>query len=188
MYRKFLPLFLVVLSLPMFAAEFQISEKVQAELEKRKTDLSALAANAVIVGAVKDQNGKGPIAGLDNPKWKVTKRSDPMVKALQDCPAGKFLKEKADASGGAYSEAFLNASQGEKVAFIEKTSSYIHKGSPKFDVPFNDNKAWQGKPEFDESTQTYAVQVSVPVLDGGKPIGALVVGINLTHLEKVAGK
>ncbi len=45
--------------------------------------------------------------------------------------------------------------------------------------------AWQGVPEFDESTQTYAIQVSVPVLDpqdAKKAIGVLVVGLNLTRI------
>ena len=46
-------------------------------------------------------------------------------------------------------------------------------------------KAWQGKPEFDESSQIYAIQLSVPVLAEGKPIGVLVVGVNL---EKIAKK
>lgn len=188
MIRKVLLVGVLFLGVQIFAAEFQISDKVQAELEKRKTELSGWAADAVVVGAVKEQNAKGPITGMDNPKWKLTKRSDPVVKAFQDCSAAKLLKDKVNADGGAFSEAFLSATQGEKVAFIEKTSSYIHKGSPKFDVPFNDNKPWQGKPEFDESTQTYAVQLAVPVLDGGKPIGVLVVGVNLSHLEKVAGK
>lgn len=188
MYRKELLICVLFLGVQIFAAEFQISDKVQAELDKRKIELAGWAADAAISGAVKEQNAKGPIAGMDNPKWKLTKRSDPVVKAFQDCPAAKILKDKVSADGGAFSEAFLSAAQGEKVAFIEKTSSYIHKGTPKFDVPFNDSKAWQGKPEFDESTQTYAVQVSVPVLEGAKPIGVLVVGVNLSHLEKVAGK
>ena len=70
------------------------------------------------------------------------------------------------------------------MAFVEKTSSYIHNGQPKFDVPFSSGKAWQGKPEFDESSQAYAVQVSVPVLAEGKPIGVLVVGVNLEKVTK----
>jgi hypothetical protein len=74
------------------------------------------------------------------------------------------------------------------VAFVEKTSSYIHKGQPKFDVPFGSGKVWQGQPEFDESSQTHQLQVSVPVLSGGKAVGVLVVGLNLTTLEKTARK
>jgi hypothetical protein len=97
------------------------------------------------------------------------------------------MKTKADEAGEIYPEAFLSGAQGEKVAFIEKTTSYIHKGSAKFDVPFG-GKAWQGQPEFDESSQTHQIQVGVPVVSGGKSIGVLVVGINLTKLEKSAKK
>jgi hypothetical protein len=188
MVRKLFLFAAFMVSVQALAAEFVISDSVQAELEKRKTEIAGWAAEAPIVSGVKDQNAKGPIAGMDNPKWKATKRSDPIVKELQSNAAASLLSEKVTASNGAFGEAFLSAAQGEKVAFVEKTSSYIHKGAPKFDVPFNENKAWQGKPEFDESTQTYAVQISVPVLDGGKPTGVLVVGVNLTYLEKIAGK
>ncbi|MBI4593818.1 MAG: hypothetical protein HY728_06335 [Candidatus Rokubacteria bacterium] len=170
------------------AANFEITPGVQTELDKQKQVVAGWAADPVIANAVKEQNVKGPMAGMDNPKWKTTRRSDPVVKAYQANPAGQYLKAKLDASGGAFSEAFLNGGKGEKVAFFEKTTSYIHAGSAKHDVPFSSGKSWQGKPEFDESSQTYALQISVPVMDGGKPIGSLVVGVNLTYLEKVAKK
>jgi hypothetical protein len=178
--------FVAVLPLAALASNFEITPAVQAELDKEKQVVAGWAADPVIVGAVKEQNAKGPIEGMDNPKWKTTRRSDAMVKAFQSSRAGQFLKGKLDASGGAFSEAFLNASKGEKVAFVEKTTAYIHAGAAKHDVPYGTGKSWQGKPEFDESSQTYAVQISVPVMDGGKAIGSLVVGVNLTHLEKIA--
>ena len=170
------------------AAGFDITPAVQAELDKQKVVVAGWAADPVIVSMVKQQNAQGPLAGMDNAKWKTTRRSDPVVKEFQANPAGQLLKAKVESSGGAFNEAFLSASRGEKAAFYEKTTSYIHVGQAKFDVPYGTGKAWQGKPEFDESSQTYAIQVSVPVLDGGKPIGALVVGVNLTHLEKVTKK
>ncbi len=170
------------------ASNFEMTPAVQTELDKQKQVVAGWAADPVIVGAVKEQNTKGPIDGMDNPKWKTTRRSEPVVKAFQSNAAGQYLKAKLDASGGTFSEAFLNGSRGEKVAFVEKTTSYIHVGQAKHDVPFGSGKSWQGKPEFDESSQTYAVQISVPVLDGGKPVGSLVVGVNLSHLEKIAKK
>ena len=124
---------------------------------------------------------------MDNAKWKTVRRSDELIKSFQGNQAGQFLKQKLAESNDLFSEAFLSAAQGEKVAFVEKTTSYIHKGAPKFDVPFG-GKPWQGKPEFDESSQTHQVQVSVPVVVDGKPAGVLVVGINLTKLEKAAQK
>jgi hypothetical protein len=168
-------------------AAFEVTPAVQKEIDKHVDAVKGWAANPAIVKAVEAQNAKGPIAGMDNAKWKTVRRSDDLVKGFQTCEAGKFLKAKADGAGEVYAEAFLSAAQGEKVAFIEKTTSYIHKGAAKFDVPFG-GKVWQGQPEFDESSQTHQIQVGVPVVSGGKSIGVLVVGINLTKLEKSAKK
>lgn len=166
------------------AADFDITPQVQAVLDKQKDVAAGWAADPVIVKAVRDQNRKGPIAGMDNRAWQRTRRSDAQIKALQESPAGQFLLAALRGSGGAVTEAFLNGSKGEKVAFAEKTTSYIHAGSAKHDVPFNTGRFWQGEPEFDESSQTYAVQVAVPVLDGGARIGSLVVGVSLSHLAQ----
>jgi hypothetical protein len=179
---------LVVAPPTALAASFDMTPALQAELDRQKAMVASWAADPVLVAAVREQNGKGPIAEMDSGKWKSTRRSDPLVKAFQANPAGQALRARLEASAGVFTEAFLNAAQGEKAAFAEKTTSYIHKGQAKFDVPFTTGRAWQGKPEFDESSQAYAIQISVPVLDGGKPIGALVVGVSLSHLEKVARK
>jgi hypothetical protein len=187
--KKFIYTVVAVVALLMTDAKrvesFEMTPAVQVELDKMKASISGWASDAAIVKAVVEQNGKGPIAGMDNAKWKTIRRTDDVVKAFQSNPAGKYLKVKLDASGGHFTEAFLSGSQGEKVAFVEKTTSYIHKGQAKFDVPFGGAKSWQGIPEFDESAQTYQIQISAPVVDGGKSIGALVVGVNLTQLEKL---
>jgi hypothetical protein len=165
-----------------------ITPAIQKEIDRHVEVVKGWAGDPAVVKAVVAHNDKGPLAGMDNPKWKAVRRSDALVKEFQSNPAGQYLQQKLKDSNDVYSEAFLNGAQGEKVAFAEKTSSYIHKGQAKFDVPFGSGKAWQGKPEFDESSQTHQVQVSVPVLSGGKPVGALVVGLNLTKLEKMAQK
>jgi hypothetical protein len=165
-------------------AGFEITPAVQKELDRHVEKVKAWAADPVIVKAVLAQNERRPIAGLDNPKWKTLRRSDAVVKEFQSNPAGRYLGQKVAGSDGTYSEAFLSAAQGEKVAFFEKTTSYLHKGQPKFDVPFTSGRSWQGQPEFDESSQTHQIQISVPVLSGGKPVGVLVVGVSLTKLTK----
>ena len=169
-------------------AAFEITPAVQKELDRHVEAVKGWAANPVIVKAVLAQNEKGPIAGMDNAKWKTVRRSEDLVKGFQTNEAGKFLTQKCTDSNGTYPEAFLSAEKGEKVAFFEKTTSYIHKGAPKFDVPFNTAKSWQGQPEFDESSQTHQIQVSVPVISGGKTVGVLVVGVSLTNLEKAVKK
>ena len=179
----------LVLAMVAPAAALELTPAVQTELDKQKAALVKWAADPVIVAAVTEQNGKGPLAGMDNAKWKSTRRSDPVVQAMVKSPAGDFLKKKIEASGGALDKAFLSAAQGEKVAFAEKTISYVHKGQEKFDVPMSTGKPWQMSKEwFDESLQGYAIQVAVPVMDGGKTIGVIVASVPVSHLEKAAKK
>lgn len=168
----------------------KIDAAVQAKLDEWKKTITAWAADPIVLKQVIEQNEKGPIAEMTEEKWKVLKPRSPEVKAFENNPAGELLRAKAAATGGVVSEAFLNGAKGEKVAFTDKTSSYIHKGKAKFDRPFESRQPWQGEPEFDESTQTDSVQLAVPVLlkekDGDaetvRSIGVLVVGIDLSKL------
>ena len=124
----------------------------------------------------------------------ITKRRTPLIDGFQNTPAAKMLAQQQKESNELVCEAFVSAAQGEKVCFLEKTSSYIHKGKAKFDVPFTTGKPWQGEPTFDESTQTHSLQFSVPVFparkEGDDPkaerkaIGVLTVGLNFTQLQE----
>jgi hypothetical protein len=53
-------------------------------------------------------------------------------------------------------------------------------------VPFTTGKNWQGKPELEG--KVYIIQISVPVLSEGKPIGALVVDVDGSKLESMVRK
>jgi len=183
---KLFGIFALLVSATAQAGKFDITPALQAELDKQKKLVATWASTPAIVNAVKAQNVKGPLAGMDNLQWKAMRRSDPRIAEFQSNEAGVFLKSKLDGSANLYSEAFLSAASGEKVTFVEKTSSYIHKGAAKFDVPFTTGVAWQGVPEFDESSQTYAIQLAVPVNADSKAIGVLVVGVSLVQLEKAA--
>src|SRR5436853_7371065 len=72
--------------------EFGITPGIQAELDRQKRVVAGWAADAVIVKAVVEQNTEGPLAGMDNAKWKVLRRSDPLVRAFQSNAAGQFLR------------------------------------------------------------------------------------------------
>jgi len=171
-----------------WAQNMEMHPAVQAALEKEKAEIASWASDPVIVKEVQQQNQKGPIPGLDNEKWKTISSSDPIVKAFEESPAGRLLRSKIEAKGSMFARAFLSGSNGEKVAFTEKTKYYLHKGMAKFEVPFRKGTAWQGKPEYDEPSQAYGIQISTPVLSDGKPIGVLVVGVRLSALEKAIKK
>jgi hypothetical protein len=163
----------------------RITPAIQAALDGQTRIVSAWAANPKIVSAVKTQNKKGPLAGMTNHAWKSVPADGPLVRGFEKNAAGQFLSGRLAASGGLYREAFLSAAQGEKAAFVDKPSDYLHAGTPKFAGPMGGNP-WQGKPEFDKSSYSYVVQVAVPVRSGGKPIGVLVVGISMKALTAMA--
>ena len=187
--RIAIPFVLALLAAPVAAQEpekkFEITPAVQQQLDDWKKTIVEWATDPKVLAAVAEQNKKGPLEGMDNKKWKTLRRRSPEVDVFTTNDAAKELAAKAKATGGIVSEAFLNGAKGEKVAFLEKTSSYLHAGSPKFDQPFQKLQPWQGKPEFDESSQAYAVQLAVPVIDPKDPkqaVGVLVVGLNVTQM------
>ena len=57
---------------------FEITPAIQAELDRQKAIVATWAANPVVLGAVVSQNRRGPITGMDNAKWKMMRRSDPV--------------------------------------------------------------------------------------------------------------
>ena len=57
-----------------FAQKFELTPGMQAELDRQKTAIAGWAASPTIVTAVLEQNQRGPIPGMDNPKWKQTRR------------------------------------------------------------------------------------------------------------------
>ena len=111
-------------------------------------------------------------------KWKGASVLDPFVRSFTKNAAAEFLKAKRSES---LSEAFLSGADGTKVAFLTKPTNWSHKGKAKHDEPMS-GKVWQGAVEVDESTGQQQVQVGVPVLDGEKPIGSLVVGFSVSKL------
>jgi hypothetical protein len=153
---------------------------LQAKIDAQVKQIQAWASDPVIVKAVKAQNTALPAdyAGMTQDKWKGLTVLDPLVRALTKNEAGQFLKTK---QVGPVSEAFVSDAAGQKVGFLNKTTSWSHKGKPKHEVPMT-GKTWQGSIEVDESTGLQQIQVAVPVLDGDKPIGSLVVGLSVSKL------
>ena len=158
----------------------EIAPAVQAKIDAKLKQVQEWAADPVVVGAVKAQNDAPPSehSAMTQAKWKELPVLDPLVRNFTKNPVATLLKAKKDDS---VSEAFVSSADGTKVAFLAKTSGWSHKGKDKHDVPMT-GKTWQGEVETDESTGLQQIQVGVPVLDGGKPIGSLVVGLSLSKL------
>jgi hypothetical protein len=71
-------------------------------------------------------------------------------------------------------EAFLMDAQGALVCSTHETSDYWQGDEAKWQKPVKEGlEAFVDEPAFDESTQSYALQLSVPVQRGSARIGAL---------------
>ena len=169
---------LPLLLLATFASAEGLDPAVQAKLDAQFAIIESWAADPIVVEAVKTQNAKLPpeLAALTQEKWRALTVLDPLVRGFSKNAAGQFLKSKRSPI---ISEAFLSDAAGCKVAFIAKTTNWCHKGNAKHDQPMAGQR-WQGKIEVDESSGQQQIQLSVPVFDGGKPIGSLCIGISVT--------
>lgn len=177
--KSLLVSFLTLLA-PVAALAAQLDAKIQAKVDTQIAEVRAWAADAVVVKAVRAQNAQLPevLASMTEEKWKSLHALDPLVRGLAQGAVGEVLKAK---KGASVTEAFVSDAAGRKVGFLAKTSSWSHQGQPKHDVPMA-GAVWQGSIEVDKSVGSRQLQFAVPVLDGGKPIGVLVVGLNLAAL------
>ncbi len=158
-----------------------VDKALQAKIDAKVKEVQAWASDPAIVKAVKAQNEKpsADVAAMTQEKWKELAITDPFIRTLIKNPAGDVLKSK---KSEVICEAFVSSADGKKVAFLSKTTSWCHAGKPKHDDPMK-NKVWQGSIEVDESSGVQSIQVAVPVLDDGKPIGSLVVGLAVSKLK-----
>ena len=164
------------------AAAQSITPAIQAKIEAQFKAVAAWAADPAIVDAVRAQNASLPAdyAAMNQEKWKALTVLDPFVRNFSKNAAGQFLKAKKDEL---VTLPFLSDAAGNKVAFTAKTTNWCHKGTEKHDIPMT-GKTWQGPIEVNQASGQQQVQIAVPVLDGGKPIGSLVVGLSIAKLSQ----
>lgn len=177
--------FFLSLMFTAFVATSAFAESLTPEqtaaLNKQVEEIKKYVSDAKIVDAVKAANTT-PLADykdMSQDKWKDLPVLDPKVRYFSKNPTAEFIKTKKN---DMVTEAFVNAADGTKVAFLSKTSNWSHKGKPKHDDPMA-GKTWQGSVEMDESTGLKSIQVAVPVMDGGKAIGSMTVGFSVTKLK-----
>lgn len=183
----FLLLLVATFTAPAAAQVLSLSpEQLEVVLAPKIKAVKRLAANLTVVDAVKAQNAEETnieqIKRIDE-KWRSTKTLTAFKRSLQRSPAGRFLRRHVRRNP-TYGEAFLTDKRGANVAAYPATSDYWQGDETKFTASYDDGKGkvFIGGIEYDESSQTHAAQVSVPVIDRGKAIGVLVVGVQLDYI------
>lgn len=171
--------FLAVGTSGRLAAETDSS--LQPKIEAKIAEVKTWAADPAIVAAVVAQNTAMPAAyaSMNQETWKGLTVLDPLVRGLSRNPTALILKShKSDW----VAEAFLNDASGAKVALLSKSTNWSHGTSQKHTDPMA-GKVWQGTAQIDESSGLQQIQISVPVLSEGKPVGSLIVGISVSKLD-----
>ncbi|MBF0204693.1 MAG: PDC sensor domain-containing protein [Desulfamplus sp.] len=164
------------------------AEKAPAKVyELAKTTLQAYGSDPVIIKAVKEENQKKKtlqqIKEMDQ-KWKNTPGITDYMKAMIESECGRYIMNIQN-NNKYYDEIFVMDDQGANVAMTDKTSDYWQGDEDKFKKSFKDGAGdiFVDEVEFDDSTKSYLVQVSVPVIEDGKAIGAITFGINIDNIE-----
>ena len=170
------------------SAQADISaEQLQELLRVKIRTVQHMALNPTVIRATRRQNDER--LALEEIKkrdeaWKSTKELTPFKRRLQHNEAGRFLKTQVSRNES-FNEAFLTDNQGANVAAFPATSDYWQGDEEKWSESYRngDGVVYLGELELDESTNTYAVQISAPVYHLGRTIGVLVVGVTLDYLE-----
>lgn len=181
-------LFLATLVLIESAPLLAIAEEAPPAVKALVPALQTWGSNPVLVAAVTTQNAKG--ISLDSIKnsdkeWMAATGVTPFMQDLMNNDAASEMK-KLEQSQPYFTELFLMDNQGANVAMTNKTSDYWQGDEDKFTESFKGGTGavHVGDVKFDKSAQAYLVQVSVPVIEGDKAIGAITIGVNVDELEK----
>lgn len=150
-------------------------DKVQSAIPRIKK----IAADTAVVAAVKAQNAKKtPLAQIKklDAAWisGETKLSDQIT--ARPCSARLQQLLNADKQ---LIEAFAMDDEGANVCMSDRTGDYWQGDEAKWRKSFNGGKGavFVDERRYDSSAGAVIVQVSVPVLDQGKVVGALTVGV-----------
>jgi len=171
----------IVLSLVISSAAFaQSAQTTQKLLDAEAAKLRAWGSDPVIVAAVKAQNAKGvPLATIKalDAQWIAGKAATLADKTITG-PCADHLRELAK-SNAAYGEIFVMDDQGALVCASSKTSDYWQGDEAKWQRAFNEGKGgvFIDRPRYDDSSSRNLAQISVPVLDGERAIGAITIGV-----------
>lgn len=149
--------------------------------------LMGYGTDPTLVAAVKEANAKTgtieEIRDMDK-KWQTHAGIADYMKEMMESKTATYLRS-IQASAPHYAEIFLMNKLGANVAMTDKTSDYWQGDEDKFTKSFADTKGelFIDEVEFDDSSQAYLVQVSVPVKDGEKAVGVITFGIDVDKVK-----
>lgn len=185
MRRYFLAAAFLAASLAPAAATADVRDQARALVELR---LGGLTSSPLVLEMIARQNARTGALGQDeidalDARWRGG--DDDLIGATLANPLSRRLAEIVAEADGAFSEIFVMDARGLNVGQSAKTSDYWQGDEAKWLDTFlaGPGAVHVSEVEEDESTQTFQVQVSLAVADGGAAIGAITIGVDVAHLE-----
>lgn len=188
MKNKIFTVYLLLCSISTHAAapeKWWIPHNLDSFIAK---ELNAFATSPELVEAVKRKNAEPQ--SLDDIKardkvWRETNDLDTFMWSLMrnNCA---FLLARLENKYHFIVESFVMDRQGALVCTGNKTSDYWQGDEAKFSVPYLGGKGTvhYSDVEYDASSDEILLQISLPVTDAEKTIGAITFGINLEKWER----
>lgn len=165
------------------------SDDVTARLTQlAENTLSVWTSDPMVIAAVKAQNAE--TAGYSNEQilaldktWRAeTVTGGDLISSVLSKPLSAHLKKLKEAGHGQFTEIFVTDGRGLNVAQSDVTSDYWQGDEDKWQVPVATRAPHMGSIEFDESTQGYQSQISLPIISEGAVIGVITVGVNVEQI------
>jgi hypothetical protein len=168
----------------------QAQEAISAEAAKSLINehVTSWLADATVTDAIIKQNAnhanldEASIIALDK-KWRAD--DETLISTTTHNALSTFLKGKQDASEGLFTEIFIMDDKGLNVGQSALTSDYWQGDEAKWQKTYamGAGAVHVSEVEFDESTQSYQVQISTTISQDGHPIGAMTLGVNAEMIE-----
>jgi len=161
-----------------------LSDPMKTRIRECIEPIEIMASNPLLIAAIQQNNAQNTdhskILEIDE-AWIANGQGD-LAESLQSSDTGRFLTRHVADSKGSYTEAILCDQTGAIVALHPRSSDYWQGDEAKFTAAFNNG---QGRVHvddltYDQSTFSYSVHVSVPVIDNSQTIGVLIMGIRQT--------
>ncbi len=159
--------------------ETQLAPEVEVVLASETEKLKILVANLVVVSEVRASNEKNKnltqaeIQTLDK-EWQASKNINPFIQKFLDNKTAEELRAFQN-QNPSFKEIFVADAYGLNVGQTNKTSDYYQADESWWVDSFNGGvgKITHGKIEFDQSSQTEAISIYLPIMDtaSGKAIG-----------------
>lgn len=183
--QKLRPLLILCVMLSSVALYAQSADAVQKRLEAEAVKLRGWTSDKSLVAAITAQNAQNLTAAEIQRREKAwTDGTDKALpQSVTNGPCADRLRELR-ARSAMYGEILLMDNQGALVCATNPPSDYWQGDEPKWTRTFAGGKGavFVDRPRRDDSAKENLAQVSLPVMESGRVIGAITIGIRLDEL------